>query len=241
MAEGPIPEPVSEPLRILVTYPTRERCTQFLKTLYLYRTLCNDKVNTRIVVTIDANDNKRDKGGLSMADVRNKGLIWPDTKEPVEIRTHHGQGKIKAINYGVGDSEWDVCLLASDDMIPQVQGYDDLIREAFADTLDQYLWIADGRQDRISTIVCVGRPYFEGRGGNLYHPSYKSLWSDNEETEVAQRAGKIKKVPCWIKNESPQWGGNQASDPLYNRNSSHQVFTLDQKNFNRRKALGFPI
>lgn len=226
-------------MKILIHYPTRERAGQFVKTLYLYRTMADDKANTRILVTVDANDVRKDHTGASMAEVRNSGLVWPDTGEPIEIQVHHGTGKIKAINHGMNNSgEWDVVLLASDDMIPQVQGYDNLIREAFAGNLDQCLWIDDGRQDRICTIVCMGRVYFE-RFGYLYHPSYKSLWCDNEQTEVAVDAGKMTKAPCWIRNESPDWGGNQKPDAMYRRNNGW--YNVDRKNFERRKALGFPI
>lgn len=238
LAEGPIPGPVTEPLRILVKYPTRERAGQFVKTLFAYRSMATDKANTRIVVTVDANDNRKDHTGASMAELRDHGLTWPDTGERVEIQVHHGSGKIKAINYGLQDlGEWDIILLASDDMIPQVEGYDNLIREAFGGNLDQCLWINDGRQERICTIVCMGRTYFD-RFGYLYHPSYKSLWCDNEQTKVAVDAGKMVMAPCWIKNESPDWGGNQKRDAMYNRNNG--FYRIDSNNYERREALGFP-
>jgi hypothetical protein len=230
---------MNDPLKILVKYPTRERASQFIKTLYLYRSLCADKANTRIVVTVDADDNRKDQSGASMAEVRNKGLTWPDTGEPIGMQVHHGTGKIRAINYGIEQlGEWDIVLLASDDMEPQVDGYDNLIREAFGDNLDQCLWINDGRQDRICTIVCMGRTYYN-RFGYLYHPSYKSLWCDNEQTEVAVTAGKMVNAPCWIKNESPDWGGSQKKDAMYRRNNGW--YNVDRKNYERRKALGFPI
>jgi len=220
---------MNQPLKILVKFPTRERPQQFAKTLYTYRQLSSDKANTRIVVTVDADDS-------SMFSARD--LKYPDTQEPIQVIVHHRSGKIAAINYGMDQcGEWDIVLLASDDMMPQVEGYDDLIRSAFGDNLDQCLWINDGRQDRICTIVCMGREYYD-RFGYLYHPSYKSLWCDNEQTKVAVDAGKMIHAPCWIKNESPDWQGNQRRDRLYERNN--RFYSVDKKNYEAREKLGFP-
>lgn len=218
-------------MKLLIKYPTRERPKQFAKTLHAYRTMLDDIPNTRILVTVDADDR-------TMFSARD--LKWPDTGEPIEIGIHHGRGKIKAINHGVPADGWDILLLASDDMMPQLHGYDNAIRLAFGsyfpDT-DGALWIADGRQDRICTIVCVGRKYYE-RDEYLYHPSYKSLWCDNEWTEVAEARGKLVKLPSIIRNESPDWGGNQKNDELYRRNNRY--YPVDERNYMRRKAAGFP-
>ena len=228
---------MNSPLKILIKYPTRSRPDQFVKTLHLYHSMLADKVNTRILVTVDANDR-------TMWDFwKREGkdpLVYPDTREPIDFGTpHFGTGKIKAINHDMNKSgEWDIALLASDDMIPQMAGYDDLIREAFNDNLDRFLWIADGRQDRIPTIACMGRTYFD-RFGYLYHPSYQSLWCDNEQGDVAERDEVVIKAPCWIRNESPDWGGSQKNDALYRKNNGW--YKVDRRNYERRKAQGFPL
>lgn len=218
---------------ILIKYPTRERPEQFAKTLAIYDRLADDKSNTRFLITTDLDDNSIRKEVAADAIVNCDCTVWTNNNK--------GRGKIAAINSGMDDPEvtgpWDIVLLASDDMVPQVQGYDNLIREAFGDDLDQALWINDGKIDSICTIVCLGKTYFE-RFGYLYHPSYKSLWCDNEQTDVGVALGKLKKVPSWIKNESPEHGGNQKMDKMYQRNGWY--YRTDQRTYRRRKAKGFP-
>ena len=221
------------PMRLLIKYPTRQRPEQFAKTLAAYHDNLGDPVNTRFLITVDRND--RTMAGTW----RNE--IFLAMKCGVGLDIHHGKGKIAAINSGMEHAgEWDIVLLASDDMIPLGPRYDGAIRDAmrtyFPDT-DGALWIHDGRQDRICTIVCMGRKYYD-RFGYIYHPSYRSLWCDNEWTEVAQALGKIERLPELIRNESPDWQGNQKMDRLYRTNN--QYYRVDERNYNHRKAAGFP-
>jgi len=221
-------------MRLLIKYPTRQRPGQFAKTIEAYSANLSDPSNTRIMVTVDRNDRTMEQRILHVPLSRSSCIY--------EVNINDGIGKIAAINSGMDKSgDWDIVLLASDDMIPQVFGYDDIIRTAMRDhypDTDGALWINDGRQDAICTIVCMGRKYAERFGLKLYHPSYKSLWCDNEWTDIAVALGKITKLPCIIRNESPDWGGNQKKDRLYLKNNSY--FRLDQRNYERRKAQGFP-
>lgn len=174
--------------------------------------------------------------------------------------------KMEAINADIehAHKDWDIVLLASDDMIPQVQGWDEVIRKGFYENehtlttegwngegfkvegsttlssrpvpnLDQALWFFDGHQHRICTLVVMGRKRYE-RFGYLYHPSYISLWCDNEWTEVNQPK-KFEQI--LFKHEHPAWGGQVPMDALYQRNEAY--FERDRMNFEKRKREGFPI
>jgi hypothetical protein len=74
-------------------------------------------------------------------------------------------GKIDAINRDMPDtSTFDILLLASDDMIPIVSGYDDIIRskmtEYFPDG-DGVVWFNDGyTTHRLNTLVICGSKYY---------------------------------------------------------------------------------
>ena len=181
-----------------------------------------DADNTSFLVTVDRDD-------------RTMVGVYPDA------HIHQGRGKIAAINAHMDKAgEWDIVLLASDDMLPQVHGYDNAIREAFEthfkDT-DGFLWINDGRQEKICTILCMGRKYYL-RFGYLYYPAYRSFYCDNESLDVAQALGKVVKVPCLIRHEHPMWGGSHPQDGLYRKNN--QWFKADERTYKRRKAQGFP-
>jgi hypothetical protein len=149
--------------------------------------------------------------------------------------------KIDACNRDIKQVEgWDILLLASDDMIPQVHGWDNIIREKmkshYPDT-DGCLWFNDGYTgEKLNTLCCLGREYYE-RFGYIYNPAYSSLWADNEYTEVAQSLNRITYFPeVIIKHEHPVWKGDP-QDALYKHNES--FYRADEKVYKERKALKF--
>jgi len=152
-----------------------------------------------------------------------------------------GSTKIEACNRDVNKiKDWDIVILMSDDMIPQVEEWDDVIRydmkTNFPD-LDGCLWYSDGYQDRICTMVVMGKTYYD-RTKYLYHPDYTSLFSDNEQTEVAQNLGKMfKSDTCLFKHEHPMNNRTVSNDALYKRNEP--FWDIDKKVYERRKSNGF--
>ena len=80
----------------------------------------------------------------------------------------------------------------------------------------------------------MGRKLYE-RFGYIYHPAYKSFFCDNEFTEQVRKMKKVIYLPqVIIKHE---WKGNKGDD-LYRRNT--KMAGVDQKTYNKRKALGYP-
>jgi hypothetical protein len=217
-------------MRLLIKYPSRQRPQQFIETLRAYVANLDSPELCEVIVSVDVNDPTMQRPEVRSA-IANC---------PVKCSIHYGRNtsKVQAINADIERAgPWDIVLLASDDMIPQVKGYDTLIRGAFLSN-PCAIWMWDGRQDRINTIQCLSRAEYD-RLGYLYHPSYRSLWCDNEATDVGLRDGRLAKVPgLIIKNESPDWGGNQKQDKLYRVNNSW--YQKDQMNYERRKAAGFP-
>jgi hypothetical protein len=217
-------------MRLLIKYPTRQRPQQFITTLWEYVSKLDDPAMCHIIVSADLTDHTM-RQPLVLKAVR-------ECSVSIEINYGRNTSKVEAINADMHNSgQWDVLLLASDDMIPQVQGYDTAIKQAF-ETDPGAIWMWDGRQDRINTIQCLSRHEYE-RLGYIYHPSYRSLWCDNEATDVGLRDGRLSRVPgLIIKNESPDWGGSQKRDRLYRVNNSW--YEKDRINYERRKAAGFP-
>lgn len=170
-------------MNILVKFPTRERPVKFRDTVSKYIELQNSE-NVIYFVTLDSDDPSLDEYIDICQDL---GLI---------CSVGESKGKIHACNRDMNMTSamnWDIVVLASDDMIPQVKGWDfeiiNRMKENFPDT-DGMLWFFDGYQNRISTFTIYGKKYYE-RFGYLYHDSYKSLWCDNEQTEVARSLNKL--------------------------------------------------
>ena len=150
------------------------------------------------------------------------------------------KGKIDAINRDVASisKDWDILLNISDDQLPVIRGYDDIIRDTMPNNLDASLWFNDGHQDEIITQEILGRKYYEDQG-YIYFPEYKSFFCDNESTIVAQKKGKLIKSPLnIIKHFHPHWGYNDhiQQDQLYITNDAY--WEHDKNLFNQRNIGG---
>jgi len=105
--------------------------------------------------------------------------------------------KIHAVNRGMAHApnKWDIVFLMSDDMFVTQNGFDDTIRNDFAEHFpdgDGLLHYNDGFQKGdCCTLSIIGRKYYE-RDGYVYNPNYTGLWCDVEATEVAHIRGKHK-------------------------------------------------
>jgi hypothetical protein len=145
------------------------------------------------------------------------------------------KSKIDAVNRDLNNykKHWDIVLLASDDMVPQIKGYDDIIRDNmmfnYPDT-DGILFFNDGFQgNKLNTLCILGNRYYQ-RFNYIYHPDYKSCWSDNEFMVV----GNILKKQSYInqviiKHEHPDWGyGNP--DQIHKNNVLDYHYDLNVYN-----------
>jgi hypothetical protein len=82
----------------------------------------------------------------------------------------------------------------------------------------------------------IGRKYYD-KFNYIYHPSYKSLWCDNEYTDIAKRDGKIQYYDeILYKHFHPSNIGGFVDDQLRHTESFSDV---DFKNYEARKKNNF--
>jgi autotransporter strand-loop-strand O-heptosyltransferase len=190
-------------MKLLIKYPTRGRKDKFFTTLDKYHEYCSDIENTTFLISIDSDD----------IDMNNEDTIKKITEyKNTKLVIGYSLSKIDAINRDLSDFayDWDIVLIAADDTIPQIIGYDNIIRDNmlfnYPDT-DGILWFNDGFQGNMLNTLCIlGKKYYQ-RFNYIYHPDYKSVWSDNEFMAV----GNILKKQSYIdqviiKHEHPFWG-----------------------------------
>jgi hypothetical protein len=210
-------------MRILLKCPTRSRPAQFIRVLNQYVTLANRPDLLGICISCDQDDPSMLEGSVQHQ-IKNitHQVSWS------EIYYGNSTNKIEAVNANITDVPWpwEMIVIVSDDMVPQVKGYDDVLRTHmianFSDT-NGILWVNDGTQsDKLNTISIMGRKMYDSFG-YMYHPSYKSLFCDTEFTDLCKGplVSKCTYIPyVLIKHEHPGTGFPQRNDALYMRNNS---------------------
>jgi len=217
---------------ILVKFPTRARPKQFLIALTKCIRRESGNNNVTYLITYDFNDSTFTDELINTVLKRYENVIFIGG---------NSSSKIHACNRDMGkyNENWDVVLLLSDDMICQQQNWDLDIQENmnkhYPDT-DGVLFFNDGFcGEKLNTMCILGRKYFE-RFRYIYHPSYISLWCDNEFMDVAKHLKKQTYFPkVLFKHEHPANSGNQMDESYIKNQSFHNK---DKKNYeSRRKAM----
>jgi hypothetical protein len=225
-------------MKILLKCPTRSRPHKVTSTLNSYLTLANNPSQIGIAVSCDTDDE-------TMTNLAKEDLKYSLKKAGyVEIFTGESKNKIEACNADINKVtyDWDIVVLVSDDMIPQIKGYDDVLRNymlAYFPDTDGILWVSDGHQkNNLNTISILGRKMYE-RFGHIYNPEYKSLFCDTEFTDLCR--GEFKNKCQYIstnliRHEHPGNGYNNV-DSLYLRNQHY--WSYDMKTYIRRKKYEY--
>lgn len=229
-------------MRILLKCPTRSRPQRVIATLSAYVRLANRRDLLGVAVSCDEDDSSMTRN-LVQEELHRclAPLAWH------QVFVGPNKTKIQACNANMNDIpwHWDIVVLVSDDMIPQVQGYDDVIRShmtaKFPNT-DGILWFNDGFQgEKLNTLCIYGRAMYNSFG-YIYQPEYKSLFCDTELTDRCRGdlASKTAYIPyCIIRHEHPGTGFAQVMDSLYASNQKH--WNDDMYTYIRRKTYPHDI
>lgn len=193
----------------------------------------------RFVITMDHDD-----GSMNTAEMR---AFLDETSKRVSLIYHYGHSKtkIEAINADMQGEYADILLLASDDMVPQVKGYDDIIARDMAQYFpgfDGALNYDDGYHKKkhqvLMTLPVLGWRLYD-EWGHIYNPVYQSLYADKEQTEICRRTGRIADLPqCIIKHD---WPLHSERDALMQRNENETMYARDGAVFRYRKKWRFGL
>lgn len=220
-------------MKLLIKFPTRNRKEQFFSTFRKYQEFITEST-TMFSVTIDVDD-----VSMNNDSVINELTSYTNT----EVTIGSSISKVDAINRDIDTTlDWDIILLASDDMIPQIKGFDKIINSLMSTTYpdtDGILFFNDGFKGKeLNTLCILGKKYYQ-RFGYIYNPEYKSTWCDNEFMMVGDLLNKQTYFPMVIiKHEHPDWGYGK-HDIIHQKN--HKDLQYDMNLFHDRKNKNFYI
>ena len=170
----------------MVQMATRGRKEKFLECLQLHVDTSSNKDSLVFNISCDVDDN-------SMNTHKTRSDILSIYKNCF-INFNRNSTKVDAINANIDEREFDILVNSSDDMNPQVSGWDEKIRKGFDEYFPNYdgvLHYNDGHAGQnLNTLCIMGKKYYN-RFGYVYWPEYKSFFCDNEFTEISQRLKKV--------------------------------------------------
>lgn len=213
-------------MTILFKYASRGRSKWFKETLCRWQSMLSGKHDCRFVISLDNDDQTMNNDQVK---------FWLNHRK---IEYHFGdhKTKIEAINADMQGQDFDILVVVSDDMWPEVFGFDDIIatdmQEKFPD-LDGALHYNDGLygKDKAITLSIMGKKLYDILG-YIYYPEYKSMWCDNEFTDVVRMMSKYAYVPrVIVKHEWKKYG----VDRLYARNNNQEWWEHDKELYLKRK------
>jgi len=214
--------------KILIKITSRERPNACQLAVQSFLNFAKNKEDLILAFALDTDDPTLQDYLDFIAGLGNKVNVY--------LNINYSENKIQAINRGVPlGIDWKVLVVASDDMPCILPSWDEYLIREFEKRNDVLLWTFDGIQNRLNTFSIMDKEYYN-RFGYIYHPSYKSFYSDNEAHEVAEELGRHVKADFQIiKHDHPQINGRK--DNLFNKNQ--RFWNEDKENYSKRKLNGF--
>lgn len=219
-------------MRILYNYPSRGRPERFIEGLKNIVYMSADKDDYRIWCVLDSDD----------PSINEYESLLVKSGVHYEKNSYFSLGKSKskvdAINRKLPDLSWDILVNFSDDMRFTVYGFDVLIRDYMPLSLDGFLHFHEkDSADRTCVMSIIGREYYKIDGW-IYNPVYKSLFCDNEATEIARIRGKYHYIDTTIFEHQLPAMGHHKRDKMFDE-QQEIGYREDQPIFNERKANNF--
>jgi hypothetical protein len=227
---------MNSPFKILFKYPCRGRVNMFFESLDSIHSNVADKNNYHVSCTLDSDDTI-----LNNEEVISRISTRPNTS----IEWGLSKSKVDAINRSMPNYDFDIIVCWSNDMVATLLGFDDWIRiytnNAFAD-MDGLIHLPEpDSREHLNVLYVATKKYYD-RFGYIYHPSYKSLWCDNESLRVAKALNRYfyTGITGFYQHRNPayhQYGVER--DEMFNRQQAD--WDEDEKNFHEREARNFDL
>jgi hypothetical protein len=144
---------------------------------------------------------------------------------------------VDAMNRGAACATGDVIVGISDDFgCPD--RWDAAIAEVVGDRRDCAVLVHDGIDARILTLPVLGRAFYD-RLGFVYHPSYVSMFADDDLTAIARRDGVLLDATHLRFPHRHYAVAMSAIDPTYARQNSNEFWWHGWHVYEKRRLTDF--
>ncbi len=218
---------------LLIKMPTRNRPEKFFAMLDKYYAHLSGLIPYHFVISCDEDD----------ATMNNETVIKRCGKyEHLTLDFDDNSCKVDAYNAGINDFDFDILLVASDDMEPIEYGFDKIIADKMHDNFPDYdgvLNFNDGNVGAaLNTHAVMGKKYFD-RFEYIYYPTYKSVFRNEEFTLVSKMLGKEKVFDTILFMHRHPLLGTAHWDDLYQRSEENKE--IDRFLFDERRSEKFHV
>jgi len=231
-------------MKLTIKYPTRNRPEQFKALMEKYISLASGKHEIRFIVSSDFDDPTMTATDMiRWMDCFVLGLKRSFPFASVSWFVGKSKNKVEACNANMENVDGDVLMMIADDMVPFTKDYDDIILTKFSKEIPDgmgALKFWDGLRNKDDDLMClqiIGVPLFK-RIGHFFHPSYESVFCDDELTAVCKQLGKfVRDERCIIRHE---WNRSHF-DYVRERSEDRATKNRDMKRFLERKKNNFDL
>lgn len=152
------------------------------------------------------------------------------------------QNKIQAYNAHLDEVDFDIVVLASDDMLAVKDCYDQIIVDnmiKFFPNMDGVLWFDTGDDNlRTNTLPIMGINFYR-KINTIYNEQYKGYFCDDEFCQIAFKMGKMVRIDqCIIRHNIPHHL-TMSENSTYLKSLKYAI--EDKAIFKIRKKIQFDI
>lgn len=148
---------------------------------------------------------------------------------------------VKAWNFAASLATGKVIIAVSDDFYPP-ENWDGLLAAALSGGLalqQKVVRVSDGFHNRLCTLPILTSARYE-QFGYIYHPSYRSMFADDEFTEVAYRDSVVIDAPELVFQHRHWDNGFRKKDLLDEVHGGKKRMAEGKANYEKRRLAGFP-
>jgi hypothetical protein len=214
-------------MRFSLVHPSRQRAERAEQALLEWRRNGSGRHELEHILSVDSDDPEL---------ARYEGLA---ARHASRLIVGPNRSVVDAANRGAAAATGDLLVVVSDDFgCPQ--DWDAALAQVAGERRDLAIHVGDGQAAPQMTLPVVGRELYR-RLGYVYHPSYFSMFADDDITGVASALGLLVDARQLVFPHRHFSFGLSEFDATYRRQNANDKWWLGWRVFAKRRATAFGL